>query len=332
MRKVLMWVLGMVLGMPALPAIAAGALTVAQMQASLSAQQAQADCTDLTNAMTKAQQVHMQIAAINPNIEDLFSNCANCFSGATALWDLSPAIPSLATIISIAEQAVLQYLQQQVCTAVNKVEGMVVSSINSKLSDIGLCLSGSGLSGAGGSGTISLDMSGCTASGGSGLTAQTTGSLTSYSAGTASFNSSQVDYGGLNATQGAAVRTFAPTGAAAIQGIQQSTASISAAAAELADVQGRVGPADQALAQAKAQLATCGGGTGIACEAAQAELEKAQSARGDLNTRMAGLLATIRSGSNGRAASAQAATPAAQKKPEEPPTFWSRVGSLFDRK
>lgn len=84
-------------------------------------------------AIKQAISAHTQIASATPAVESLFSVDSDCFSGATNLFDLSFAIPSIASIISSAEDAVTKYAAKKVCTAVDKVSGMVTSPINNAI-------------------------------------------------------------------------------------------------------------------------------------------------------------------------------------------------------
>lgn len=81
-------------------------------------------------AIKQAISAHTQIASATPAVESLFSVDSDCFSGATNLFDLSFAIPSISSIISSAQDAVTKYAAKKVCTAVDKVTGMVTSPIN----------------------------------------------------------------------------------------------------------------------------------------------------------------------------------------------------------
>jgi hypothetical protein len=74
--------------------------------------------------------VHTEMASATPNVESLFDVNDQCFASISQIADLSFAIPSLASILSAAQDAVLKYAQKKVCTAVNKVSGMVTSPIN----------------------------------------------------------------------------------------------------------------------------------------------------------------------------------------------------------
>ena len=84
-------------------------------------------------AIKQAIEAHTQIASATPAVESLFSVDSDCFSGATNLFDLSFAIPSLSSIISSAEDAVKKYAAKKVCTAVDKVSGMVTTPINNAI-------------------------------------------------------------------------------------------------------------------------------------------------------------------------------------------------------
>ena len=68
---------------------------------------------------------HSEMASATPNVESLFDVNSDCFSSIGQIFDLSFAIPSLASILSSAQDAVLKYAQKKVCTAVGKVSGMV---------------------------------------------------------------------------------------------------------------------------------------------------------------------------------------------------------------
>lgn len=79
---------------------------------------------------------HAEMAAATPNVESLFDVNDQCFASISQIADLSFAIPSLASILSAAQDAVLKYAQKKVCTAVNKVSGMVAAPINQTINSI----------------------------------------------------------------------------------------------------------------------------------------------------------------------------------------------------
>ena len=82
------------------------------------------------HAINMSLKAHLELASAAPNVEQLFDVNADCFAGLSSLIDLSFAIPSLATIISAAQNAVLQYAKKKICSAVSKVTGMVTGPIN----------------------------------------------------------------------------------------------------------------------------------------------------------------------------------------------------------
>ena len=73
---------------------------------------------------------HSQMASATPNVESLFDVDDACFASVSQIIDLSFSIPSLASILSSAQDAVLKYAQKKVCSTVGKVSGMVTSPIN----------------------------------------------------------------------------------------------------------------------------------------------------------------------------------------------------------
>ena len=79
---------------------------------------------------------HSEMASATPNVESLFDVNDQCFASISQIADLSFAIPSLASILSAAQDAVLKYAQKKVCTAVNKVSGMVATPINQTINSI----------------------------------------------------------------------------------------------------------------------------------------------------------------------------------------------------
>lgn len=73
---------------------------------------------------------HSEMASATPNVESLFDVNDACFSSVSQIIDLSFSIPSLGSILSSAQDAVLKYAQKKVCSTVGKVSGMVTSPIN----------------------------------------------------------------------------------------------------------------------------------------------------------------------------------------------------------
>jgi hypothetical protein len=87
-------------------------------------------------AINQAQQVHLQLASVRPNTDQLFSINNNCFTGLGQLLDLSPSIPSLQSILGAAAAAVAQYAKQQVCQAVGQVTSMVTTPLNQAINQM----------------------------------------------------------------------------------------------------------------------------------------------------------------------------------------------------
>lgn len=87
-------------------------------------------------AINTAVNVHIQLASATPQVEVLFDANESCFAGLGNLFDLSFAIPSLASIMSSATNAVLKYAEKKVCTAVNRVTGIVTNPVNKAIDKI----------------------------------------------------------------------------------------------------------------------------------------------------------------------------------------------------
>ena len=79
---------------------------------------------------------HSQMASATPNVESLFDVNDSCFASVSQIIDLSFSIPSLGSILSSAQDAVLKYAQKKVCSTVSKVSGMVTSPINQAIGQI----------------------------------------------------------------------------------------------------------------------------------------------------------------------------------------------------
>jgi hypothetical protein len=98
-------------------------------------------------AIQQAQSVHLQLASVRPNTDSLFSISNNCFTGLSQLLDLSPAIPSLSSIVGAAAAAVLMYAKQQVCQAVGQVTQQVTTPLNQAIMSVGGNVGASGING-----------------------------------------------------------------------------------------------------------------------------------------------------------------------------------------
>lgn len=87
-------------------------------------------------AINTAVNVHIQLASATPRVESLFDANESCFAGLSSLYDLSFSIPSLSSIMSMATSAVLKYAEKKVCTAVNRVTGLVTNPVNKAIDNI----------------------------------------------------------------------------------------------------------------------------------------------------------------------------------------------------
>lgn len=106
------------------------AQTDAAMSAQLKADAENCDQLGIGASIRTAIGAHSEMAAATPNVESLFDPADDCFSSINQIIDLSFSIPSLASILSAAQDAVVKYAQKKVCSAVGKVSGMVTSPIN----------------------------------------------------------------------------------------------------------------------------------------------------------------------------------------------------------
>lgn len=116
-------------------------------------------------AINTSVRVHLELASAMPNVERLFDISGDCFSALSSIIDLSFAIPSLATILAAAQDAVLQYARKKICSAVGQVTGMVTGPINQAIGTInGIAGFGNlngltaGLNGGGGMSTINPNL------------------------------------------------------------------------------------------------------------------------------------------------------------------------------
>ena len=106
------------------------AQTDAAMSAQLKADAENCDQLGIGASIRTAIGAHSEMAAATPNVESLFDPADDCFSSINQIIDLSFSIPSLGSILSAAQDAVVKYAQKKVCSAVGKVSGMVTSPIN----------------------------------------------------------------------------------------------------------------------------------------------------------------------------------------------------------
>ena len=106
------------------------AQTDAAMSVQLKADAENCDQLGIGASIRKAIGAHSEMAAATPNVESLFDPSDDCFSSINQIIDLSFSIPSLGSIVSAAQDAVVKYAQKKMCSTVGKVSGMVASPIN----------------------------------------------------------------------------------------------------------------------------------------------------------------------------------------------------------
>jgi len=87
-------------------------------------------------SIKQALNIHTQFASATPNIESLFDINNDCFSGINQVIDLSFTIPSLSSIMSSAQDAMMRYAEKKICTAVNNITGLVTTPINQSIDKV----------------------------------------------------------------------------------------------------------------------------------------------------------------------------------------------------
>ena len=208
-------------------------------------------------AISTAMNVHSQMASATPNVESLFDVNSDCFSSIGQIFDLSFSIPSLASILSAAQDAVLKYAQKKVCTAVNKVTGMVTTPINQAIGQINQLqgftdINGMANSAIGGAMTSIDPQLGSQYHGSTGGT---------YTANTNPFGSNQTTFDGSGGDQ---------------SGLNNNTAQINALTQQIANQQIKINQDQMNLQNAQNNYNSCSGGWQNDCSAAFAALQQAQ--------------------------------------------------------
>lgn len=87
-------------------------------------------------AINEAMQIHIEFGSAQPDVEQLFEINSDCFSKLNKLYDLSYSIPSLSSIINAAQDAVIEYSKQKVCTAIFESSKIVTDPINKAIDKI----------------------------------------------------------------------------------------------------------------------------------------------------------------------------------------------------
>lgn len=208
-------------------------------------------------AISTAMNVHSQMASATPNVESLFDVSSDCFSSIGQIFDLSFAIPSLASILSAAQDAVLKYAQKKVCTAVNKVTGMVTTPINQAIGQINQLQGFTDINGMANS-AIGGAMSSIDPQLGSQYHGSAGGT---YTANTNPFGSNQTTFDGSGGDQ---------------SGLNNNTAQINALTQQIANQQIKINQDQMNLQNAQNNYNSCSGGWWSDCSAAFAALQQAQ--------------------------------------------------------
>lgn len=266
------------------------------------------------HSIKQALDIHTELASATPNVESLFDVGSDCFSGLSQIFDLSFSIPSLASILSAAQDAVMKYAQKKICTAVNQVTGMVTSPINQAIGKVNGLSSFGDLNGMT-NGLVQQGMSQIDPNLGSQYHSGTSGGT--YTVGTNPFNGTQTDFGGS-------------TGTGSDMG--GTNAQINALNQQIANVQAQVGPAQYQLQQAQQQLANCQAWQYNNCTSQQQAVASAQNNLNNLNSQLSALQSQLAgispSAYSVQSVSAKSAT--APQKTSDNSSFIQSIGNLFN--
>ena len=251
-------------------------------------------------AIKTAMNVHGEMASATPNVESLFSVNNNCFSSIGQIFDLSFSIPSLQSILSAAQDAVIAYAQKQVCTAVNQVTGMVTTPINQAIGNINQIQGFTNINGMANS-AIGGAMSSIDPQLGSSYHGTAAGGT--YTSNTNPFNNGQT--------------TFDGTGGSGT-GLNNNTAQINALMQQIGAQQIRINQDQMNLQAAQNAYNACAGGE-FDCSAAQAALQQAQQQLAadqatltSLQTQLAGVVTQTQAQPTGTTVGARSAPAAAR--------------------
>lgn len=289
-----------------------------------------ADCAEgkpgtIGEAMQAAVKVHSQIASATPAVESLFDAAGSCFNG--QLFDLSFAIPSLASMLAAVESAVLKYAQKKVCTAVNRVTSMVTSPINQSIAAINQMGDVNGiLNGKIGGAMSQIDPA-------LGAEYHPPVADSTYVIGTNPFNKGQTtfDTSSGGSTSGQVSNT-----------VNGYNSQITALTQQVASQQIKIQQSTLAVEDAKRDYNNCGGGNGFDCTRqfdnllstqqnlanAQATLIAQQQQLSQVVPATAAAASTVTAAP--QPAVASAAPAAAAKSSQESAGWWSNVSGIFN--
>lgn len=259
------------------------------------------------NAIQNALKIHTELASAMPNVEELFSPVSDCFSGLLGAWDLSFAIPSLASVRDSVTGAMTKFAKKKVCTAVEQARSMVTSPIRQAISEL---TGGTGMGGIG-------DLNGLT----NGLIAGQLGQIdpdlgwqyskppaqTEYNVNVNPFSGVPLDFSGGSSGSGSSGGSSGGVGSSgAVNQIGSGNSQIGAVNTQLANLQAQVGPAQQALGQAQSRLQSCQAVAYNTCGTYELALQRAQSELDNLNRGIGALRGQL----SGSSASTSSSAPA----------------------
>jgi len=272
-------------------------------QSSVIAQSLNSEATDCANgapgtigeAIQTAVQVQTDLASATPNVETFFDVSSDCFSGLSQIFDLSFAIPSLASIISAAEDAVLKFAQKKVCSAVQKVSGVVTSPINQAIDQVNSLQGFTNINGMANSAMGGL-MNKLDPQLGSQFKPQAAAPGAGFVANANPFGVSQTSFdpgssggssaGGGGSAAGPGFGGSGGSGAQVAQALSAKAAQLNAGAGQVAAASARIASAQQALQEAQSAQAACAA-TGADCSAQSQAVQDAQQALADAQSALA---------------------------------------------
>lgn len=296
-------------------------------QTSVVANNIQADANDCASgtkngtigfSVQQALKIHTEIASATPNVESLFDIGNDCFSGLNQIFDLSVNIPSLSTILSAVESAVLQYAQKKICTAVAQVSGMVTTPLNQAIQKVNNYTNLNGMMNGGianGLSQIDSDL---------GAEYHKPPAADTYTVG---FDKSQVDFGGSD--------NSSSTGSS---NINDNIEKINTLNQQIGSVQAKIQPAQRALDQAKLELTMCSLREHRViinkCSREQQAVENSQNTLDALNRQLASLQGELAGMSRGTGPTKPKSTPtpSSPNQPKRPKKgYWHSIGDLFEK-
>ena len=283
---------------------------------------------DIKSAIQAAIDAHSAITMATPNVESLFDINNDCFASITNILDLSNSIPSLDSILSAAQAAILDYAKKKVCTAVNKVSGMVVNPLNQAIGKV------NNMPGFGDiNGMVNSQVGGALGMLDPNLGAEYHPPV---AAGTYTINPNPFSIGqtafGTGTTPGTTPGTSPGAGNSSGQ-INADIATINALTTQIAEQQNRTNESQWSLQAAQSSYASCDNqrhdcsGAAAAVGAAQQTLAQNQAQLLLLNQRLSQV--TVRTAGSSPTPAAAAQTQATTASPQAAGSFWSNVSSLF---